>query len=125
MYRPLYTLITVALLSLSSTVADAQSYTYSNIRKDYVFDDGFGINQSKTVSQQGDVRVSTEEVYIDGAVYRLNEKGVYKNAKGRTVDLAFSYKGNKLVALRMSTGHIINNYLLDEPAARQDAVVQK
>ena len=125
MRSPLYTLLTLALITLGSAAATAQSYTYSNIRKDYVYDDGFGIPHSKTVEKQGDVRIAPDEVFIDGEVYRKNEKGVYKNARGKSVDLAFDYKGRKLVALRISTGHIINNYMLEEAPRQEEAVVQR
>ena len=120
-----YALITLGLTIISAEALQAQSFTYSNVRKDYVFDDGFGIPHSKTVAQQGAVRISKDEVYIDGAIYKMNEKGVYKNAKGKSVDLSYSYQGNKLVAVRISTGHIINNYLVEESAPQQIAVVQK
>ena len=117
-------MIILGLSFLSTEALQAQSFTYSNVRKDYVFDDGFGIPHSKTVAQQGAVQISGDETTIDGAVYKKNEKGVYKNAKGRSVDLSYSYQGNKLVAVRISTGHIINNYLVEEVAPTQ-VVVQK
>jgi hypothetical protein len=122
--KPLFHLLTAALILAGGTAVQAQSFKYSNIRKDYVFDDGFGVPHSKTVSQQGDVRIAPEEVHIDGSVYRMAEKGVYRNAKGKAVDLSFSYQGSKLVAVRLSTGHIINNYMLDN-SADQGVVVQK
>ena len=119
------TLFSLAIVLCSAEALKAQSFTYNNVRKDYVFDDGFGINHSKMVPQQGQVRISEEEVYIDGATYRKNEKGVYKNAKGRSVDLSYSYQGSKLVAVRLSTGYIVNNYLVEEAAPEQRVVVKK
>ena len=110
---------------LSADAAQAQSFTYQNVRKDYVFDDGFGIPHSKTVAQQGSVRIAADEVSIDGTVYKKNDKGVYKNAKGKSVDLSYCYQGQKLVAVRVSTGHIINNYLVDEAGTAPVAVVEK
>ena len=119
----LFTLTTCTLLAWGSA-ASAQSYKYSNVRKDFAPDDGFGVPHSKTVSQQGDVRVAPEEVSIDGNIYRMDEKRVYRNAKGKAVDLSFSYQGSKLVAVRLSTGYTINSYLL-ESANTSEAVVQK
>ncbi len=113
MSAPKLTLLTLALVFFGSAAVQAQSFTYSNIRKDYVFDDGFGIPQSKTVQKAGQLQVGAEEVVIDGSVFRRNEEGVYKNAKGKSVDLSFSYQGDKLVAVRLSTGHIINNYMVE------------
>jgi hypothetical protein len=120
-----FALIVVGFALSSADTLQAQSFTYSNVRKDYVFDDGFGIPHSKTVAQQGNVQISADEVVIDGATYIKNEKGVYKNAKGKSVDLSYGYEGAKLVAVRISTGHIINNYLVEESAPTHIAVVQK
>ncbi len=118
-------LIVVGLSLSSADALHAQSFTYNNVRKDYVFDDGFGIPHSKTVSQQGSVQIAGDEVTIDGAIFKKNEKGVYRNAKGKAVDLSYSYEGAKLVAVRVSIGHIINNYLVEESAPTHIAVVQK
>ena len=112
----------IALILVSSVATHAQTFTYSSIRKDYVFSDGFGIPHSKTIMQSGSVRINRNEVYIDGVMYRMDSEGVYKDVKGKSVDLSYSYTGKKLVAVRISTGHIINNYLLDK--ASQVAVVQ-
>ena len=119
------TLFSLAVMLCSVGSLKAQSFTYNQVRKDYVFDDGFGINHSKLVPQTGEVKISQDEISIDAAIYRKNEAGVYKNAKGRSVDLSYSYQGNKLIAVRLSTGHIINNYLVEVAAPDQPVVVRK
>ena len=117
-------LLTFALFLLGSVAVQAQSFTYSNIRKDYVFDDGFGVPRSKMVDKGGHLQLSAEEVVIDGSVFRRNEKGVYKNAKGKSVDLSFAYEGDKLVAVRLSTGHVINNFMVDAAPDRSMVVTR-
>ena len=114
-------LLILALSIAGTTAVQAQSYKYNSVRKDYVFDDGFGIPQSKTVKQEGDVRIDRNEVSIDEVKYRRDSDGIYKNEKGKSVDLSYAYNGMKLIAVRISTGHIVNSYLLNQPESQERA----
>lgn len=111
------------LLSLSCIVslfgmqtANADSFTYHQVRKDYIFDDGFGIPQTKTQEQSGKVEVTADHIDIDGQIYTLDEHGKYRSERGRAVDLTLGYSGSTLKNVRISKGHIVHQYDLEKTA---------
>lgn len=105
-------LLTLACMA-SIQIANADSFKFHQVRNEYIMDDGFGIPHTKIQKQEGTVEVNADEIQIDGHVYTRDERGRYRNERGRAVDLTLSYSGATLKNLRISTGHIVHQYDLE------------
>lgn len=118
------TLLGIAVLLLSGYTSGAQSYSYSGVKKNFHAHDGFGIPHEKEVAQEGKIILGKNEISIDGDVYRLTDKNVLRNEKGKRVEVFYAYKEQKLVAISVASGNVTSDYILNGEVPVQETVVQ-